>query len=272
MLVDERTAVAELVEAAVLRRVVGGAPSELHSHLGVVSSDLGGGVALAVKHDPSGYWSKAVGLGITERVTADLVAELSAFYAAHGGSRATVQIAPEALPTDWDQVAAAHDISLGSSWVKLLRPAGAKPPVGHTALRVGLAPSAGLAEWAHVLLEGLGMPHELDELFSATDDDAFRHVAAWDGTRMVAAATLFLDGNAGHLFGAATLPGYRGTGAQSALIALRLQEAEAAGVDWVVAETWEETPESPNSSFHNLVRAGFEPLYVRQNWVWQRSA
>lgn len=269
-LVDERTAVAEQTEAAVHRRVVGQAPAEVRARLRISALDLDGAVALALANDPSGYWSKALGLGITAPVTRDLVAELCAFYATNGGSHATIQIAPEALPADWEEIRADHGLAEGHPWIKLLRPATPPPAPPATSLRVGLVPSTELGEWAYVLLEGMGMPHELDSLFTATGDEAFRHVAAWDGDRMVAAATLFVDGDSAHMFGASTLPSHRNRGAQAALVALRLQEAIAAGVQWIVAETWQESQESPNPSLHNLVRAGFAELYVRPNWIWRR--
>ena len=61
--------------------------------------------------------------------------------------------------------------------------------------------------------------------------------AAWLGDEMIGGASLFLHGETAHLFGASTLPRFRGIGAQSALIAARAQAAREAGARWLVGET-----------------------------------
>jgi GNAT superfamily N-acetyltransferase len=59
----------------------------------------------------------------------------------------------------------------------------------------------------------------------------------------------------------------RGRGAQSALIAARLEAARRAGCHWACVETSADTPEKPNPSTHNLRRLGFTDAYERPNWV-----
>ena len=71
----------------------------------MTSLDLGGGTCLATSHDPSGgYWDKTLGIGITEPVTRELIEQVTASYATHGGDNATIQIAPSALPADWAEI------------------------------------------------------------------------------------------------------------------------------------------------------------------------
>jgi ribosomal protein S18 acetylase RimI-like enzyme len=269
-MVDQRTAAVEQVEATFMHRLVGGASPEVRARFGVTAITLGGGVCLAMSRDPSGYWSKTLGLGLTEPVTADLVKEVLAFYETYGGSSATIQIAPAALPEDWAEVAEEHGLEQGHSWVKLARDGSRTVTPGETSLRVGRVDRADVPEWAHVLLEGFGMPHELDPVFGETVDDDLVQVAAWDGDQMVAAASVFISGGAAQMSGAATLPTHRGAGAQSAMIALRLRIAQEAGVEVLSAETGVEAAGTHNPSLHNLRRAGFADLYERPNWIWRR--
>ena len=56
-------------------------------------------------------------------------------------------------------------------------------------------------------------------------------------------------------------------GAQSALLARRLQDAGAAGCDRFVLETAEERPERGAPSYRNALRFGFRTAYVRPNYV-----
>ena len=67
---------------------------------------------------------------------------------------------------------------------------------------------------------------------------------------------------------AATLPDYRGLGAQSALIARRFQDAAEAGCKWMVVETAEDKPERPVASYRNLKRLGFELAYLCPNYIY----
>ena len=75
------------------------------------------------------------------------------------------------------------------------------------------------------------------------------------------------SGAAAWLGQATTLPEHRRRGGQSALIAARIAEATAAGAEVVVTETGELADGRPESSYRNLLRAGFEPAYVRPNYA-----
>jgi hypothetical protein len=58
-----------------------------------------------------------------------------------------------------------------------------------------------------------------------------------------------------------------GHGAQGALLALRLREAAARGARIAVTETGERLPDRPSASYRNILRAGFEEMYLRQNYM-----
>jgi len=81
------------------------------------------------------------------------------------------------------------------------------------------------------------------------------------------AAALFVDGGAGYLGYAGTVPEHRGKGAQSALLAIRIRRARELGCDALFTETGALLPDRPSASYRNIVRAGFEELYVVPNWL-----
>jgi GNAT superfamily N-acetyltransferase len=90
---------------------------------------------------------------------------------------------------------------------------------------------------------------------------------AYDGDVPAAAGALFVAGRVGWIGIGATVPEQRGKGGQSALLAARIEAASAAGCEVVVTETGEPADGQPNGSYRNIVRAGFEPVYVRANYV-----
>ena len=68
------------------------------------------------------------------------------------------------------------------------------------------------------------------------------------------------------------MPEQRGKGGQGALLAARIEAAAEAGCEVVVTETGEPVDGQPNGSYRNIVRAGFEPQYVRPNYLSATAA
>ncbi|MEK8104687.1 hypothetical protein NKG94_04885 [Micromonospora sp. M12] len=199
------------------------APEPTYTDLGIATTRIGGGVALAMRNDPSGgYWSKALGFGITEPFTVQVLDRVLDFYREHRVDQAVLQLVPSVLPTGFDGIAAAHGLEPGSTWIKL----GGRPgdvTAAQTRLRVGPVPAAEARRWADMLLSAFGMPAGgLTAMLAATvGEPAWRPYAAWDDGDLVAGGNLFLHGESASLNAAATAPGHRGLGAQSALIAAR---------------------------------------------------
>jgi hypothetical protein len=97
----------------------------------------------------------------------------------------------------------------------------------------------------------------------------WHHYMAFDGDEPAAAAALFVHEGIGWCGFAATDTRFRKRGAQSALIARRINDACELGCQWLTTETAEDTPEKPNPSYHNMCRMGFETAYLRPNYIWK---
>lgn len=86
-----------------------------------------------------------------------------------------------------------------------------------------------------------------------------RYLATVDGSP-AAAAALFVAGDTSLLAGAATLPGFRGRGCQTALIARRLADAATCSDLTVVTAAF------ASASHDNLARQGFQITHTRTVW------
>ena len=270
------TGPAETAEAAFMHAYEADAPAEVRAALGITTARIGGGVALAMRKDPIGFWTRALGFGISEPVTAELLDEIVEFYRASGVASAVVQIAPSLLPPDWDEISAARGIEPGSPgalWVKLGAAIEDLHPKASTELRVGPVEPSDAEEWAAAILRGYGAP--LDDialmLAAGVRHPDFRPYAAWDGDEIVAGASLLVHGSVASLNTAATVPGHRGKGAQTALIAARVEAARREGCRWVTAETGLPAEGQRNPSLDNLESAGLHRLYLRPNWIWRAT-
>jgi hypothetical protein len=260
---------AETVEAAFMYQYVSKAPPSVARALGITSARIGGGVVLSMRNDPTDYWNKALGFGFSEPVSAVLIDEVIDFYRARDIPKTVIQIAPAALPADWHDICRRHDLRRGTVSLKLACHADEFHPTRHTGLRVGRVTPQEIGLWATTTLRGFQMPtdHLADMLESSASDPAFRPFAAWDRAEMVATGNLLVQGDVASLNSGATLPSHQNRGAQSALIALRGEEALKARCTWLVAEAAKPAEDESNPSLNNLKRAGLRLQYERCDWV-----
>jgi len=89
---------------------------------------------------------------------------------------------------------------------------------------------------------------------------------AYDRDGPAGAGALYVHERTGWLGFGATLPQFRGRGAQSAILAARIEDARRQGCTSVSTETGALAEGRPSSSYRNIVRAGFKEAGVRQNY------
>jgi hypothetical protein len=94
--------------------------------------------------------------------------------------------------------------------------------------------------------------------------DNFFHYMAFDGTRPVAIAALCMFEDIGYLMAARTAESHRKRGAQQALIAARVKQAEWLDCPVLVSETLTML----EHSLRNLQRAGFQEVYDKEVYEW----
>jgi GNAT superfamily N-acetyltransferase len=268
---------AELTEIGAYADFVTSAPAPVREVLGIDSLRVGSVLALTVREDPSRFFNRAGGFGAGEPVTEDVVARVCDFYRGQGVPLGALMIAPPLLPSDWASTAAKWNLTEGSRFVKLgcdvETAAAAADGVAalDAGLRVGPVESHHAREWATVMMTTFGFttPAMTDMAASCVGKPNWRQYAVWEGERIIAVGSIFVHGDCADMFGGATLPEARGRGAQSALLTVRARAAQAAGCRWLVAETGAEDPGEHNTSLHNMLRVGFEPLYERVTWLWR---
>jgi len=267
------SSLAEAAEAEFMYQYQTLASPPTQTALGIATARIGGGVALSMRNDVTGYWSKALGFGFSEPITDGLVGQVVDFYRAERSPGAVIQIAPALLLAEWPMICTRHNIRPDSQWVKLACSIDDLQPGQKSDLRISLVEPEDFSQWAATALLGFGMPQQglADMLVAGLANPNFRPFAAWDGDEIVATANLFIHGEIGSLNTAATLATlatHRNRGAQSALIAARAKEAAKSGCRWLCAETGRPADGETSPSLNNLTSAGLRPLYYRQNWTW----
>lgn len=274
---DDREAMraTELGEAAYMEAAFAGTTPEVKAALGMSTTRIGGGVVTVMADDPTGgFWSRAVGFGITEPVTESIVDEVLAFARVADAKSLLWHIAPRA-DGPWEEILAARGSKPGQAWVKFAAPIEDVHAATATDLRIAPIELADARRYADLMIEVFEMPADSalpDWSASQVGIPGFQMYGAWDGDTLAATACLYAANGIGSLSGAATLPEYRGRGAQTALMARRVADAATLGCTWITAETGTETADDPNPSLHNMRHIGLVELYERRNWIWRAAS
>jgi hypothetical protein len=145
----------------------------------------------------------------------------------------------------------------------------APAPDIETELRIEPVDDANASQYAMIAQTGFQLPESSLAMFEQTARIAHvRSYIAYAGEEPAGVGSLAVSGEWGSLFNAATLPAYRRRGAQGAIMSRRIRDGIALGCRWFTTETGEDTPEKPNSSYHNMVRTGFQLVYLRPNYIY----
>jgi GNAT superfamily N-acetyltransferase len=204
-------------------------------------------------------------LGLFSDVTDAHLAALEAFFAEHGA-----EVFHEVSPLAGNEVLPVlagrgyRPVELTTLLFQPLVIAALQPAV--PSLRVRRIAADETDRWVATSAAGWGETPELAEfmrgfgaILSGAEGVA-SYLAEWDGEPIAAAAMAIHDGMA-LLAGAATIPAFRGRGAQGALLQHRLQDAAILGCDIAMMGT------APGStSQRNAEREGFRIAYTRMKW------
>jgi len=99
------------------------------------------------------------------------------------------------------------------------------------------------------------------------NDERCQMYLSYEGESPAGTGALFIDGDNGWLDWGATAPSFRRRGSQALVMAARIQKAVESGCKNLFTETGEEVEGDPQHSYNNILRAGFEELQIRSNYV-----
>jgi hypothetical protein len=212
-------------------------------------------------------FNRAVGLGINTPVSKETINEIVQKYRDKGLTNFAIQLSPEAQPAEAHEWLVSHGLAVRDYWAKGYRPADQNLTMD-TDLRIEQIDKSQAKIFGETVCAAFGMPLSLLPVIAAPVGlPGWSHYVAWDGESPAAAAALMIRGDTGWLGIGGTRAEFRGRGAQSALIARRVRDGSKLGCTMFVAETWKETPEKRNPSFHNMLRTGFVMAYDRPNYM-----
>lgn len=216
--------------------------------------------------EPAAIFRRAVGLGVA-RATSEAELDSVLAYMNGVGQRYAVPVAPPYQPANLAAWLEKRGFMRGYAWMKFSRPCDASL-AAPTDLEVRVVGAERGGAFGQVVAAGFGLPATIAPWVGALPGRAnWVCVMAFAESTPVAAGAVYVRGEYAWLGFGATLPSHRRHGAQNALLARRIAEAAARGARTAVTETGERMPDKPSNSYRNILRAGFEERYLRQNWM-----
>jgi len=261
----------EFLEGEAWTQRVEALPIQIKAELGTRTRRFGRAVALATPGADAAAVNRAVGLGLERPLDDDMLADVNAFFLDAGVPRWLIECAPDAAISGGPQTLTRRGASVKTPTVKMF---------GDLRITDAMAPSNGLAvseigvedadNFSSIVAVAYGRTEIVEpDLVSTLGHPGWHHYLAFDDGRPIAGAAMFAR-NDGAWFGiAGTLADARNRGAQTALLAKRLDDARRLGCSWVTAETWPDTAARPNPSYRNMLRAGMRLAYLRDKYLFE---
>jgi hypothetical protein len=235
----------------------------LRAELGIECREIDGGALYVCRKIDHIQFNRLTALGIASAARAEaLDAAIAAFDAARVRNW-IVHVAPHAVGLS-ALCEAGGLMPYTRTWAKFIR--GPERFAARTDLAVReIGPEHGDL-FGKVAVAGFGMPPFVAPWLAAlVGRPRWRCFMAFDGEEPVATGAVYIDKPAAWLGIGATLPSYRGRGAQGAILAARIEAVARDGCTVLSTETGIPHEGEAGPSFRNIQRAGFRIAYERPN-------
>ncbi|HTS51947.1 MAG TPA: hypothetical protein VMH26_01625 [Burkholderiales bacterium] len=243
------------------------APEDMRAAHAIEVRDIEAATCLACRGiEPAAVFRRVLRLGLG-RATSEGELDRVLAHMNGLGLRYAVPVAPQSQPSALASWLERRGFTRGYAWMKFCRPCDGAPQAASD-LEIRIIGRDHGAEFGRVVAEGFGLPAAVAPWVGALAGRVnWVCVMAFGGGTPIAAGAVYVNRKYAWLGFGATLASHRRQGAQTALLARRLSEAAARGARVAVTETGERLPDKPSNSYRNILRAGFEEMYVRQNYM-----
>ncbi len=257
---------AELIEGYHMADFFRAASANLRQQHGLYLEESSSFIATLAKSEDFKIYNRVFALGVASPVTESELEHLIDLYR-QAGLPFVIRLSPEAQPSELPQWLEAKGFTPGMRTARFFRRLDEPIPITHhlhiIPVNVKIA-----SQFAYIACREQN-PMLQKWLLTTLERIGRYHYVVMDDETPVATGVLYVQGKVGWLGWASTLPARRRKGAHQALLAHRINEARRLGCTLLSAETREDTPEDPNPSYHNLLRAGFQFAYLRPHYTYQ---
>jgi GNAT superfamily N-acetyltransferase len=261
----------ELIESAALNDFAHSASKEIIEKCGIKIFPVGGVNGLITSKIDILAFNRVVGLGIKEPIDERVVDIILNKIEANQVNRFFIQVYPEVYSEKLRRLLELYNFSHYNNWVRLVRDTSPAHKV-QSKLEIKNITKNESELFGESVIKAFEWPDELTEwIASPIGRKNWCHYLAFDKNVPVATAAFFRSGDYAWFDFAATHPEHRGKGAQSALLARRIDDCRKLGVKTIIVETAEQTSKKESPSYRNVLKAGFKEAYKRPNFIFIKS-
>ena len=235
------------------------------------SSVISGGVACSIPDLDILAMNRVIGLGLSGTIDRQVLHQIIHFYKAAGSKRFFIQLPPALVADKTQNLLFGEGFKLHNHWTKLYRRVESPEFSADDALSIRQIDKGEADNYGQLIFMSFDWEDtRLAALLASTVGAAgySHYIVSWQG-KDIAAGALFVDGKMASMAFAGTLASFRGKGAQRLLLRTRMQKAWELGAKIITAETAEHKDEKPVTSYLNMIKAGFDIAYQRQNWLFE---
>jgi len=264
---NEISLLSESIERAALADLHAAAPEETRRLLGLNLETIGTALVAIATREPNILLNRTIGPGVEAPDTQEVVRAIASRYADDGVERYFLHLHPDARPPELREWMARAGLVRYRGWAKFHR-GPAAPPGSRSELRVQRVGTEHAVEFGRIAAEGFGLSEAAIPLLASLVDRPGWHLyMSFAGDTPAGTGAMFVREEAAWLDWGSTLPAYRGRGGQGMVLCRRIRDALALGCRTLLTTTGEEVAGDPQHSYKNIVRTGFRPVYVRENFV-----
>jgi len=258
----------ELIESEAWSDFYHSAPNQTVEQCGIKIFPLGGvNGTIASKLDILAF-NRVIGLGIKEPIDERIIDIILNKIEADKVKRFFIQVHPEVYSDNIRKLLVSKNFYHYNNWVRLARDNSPAKRI-KTILNVRKLKSNESKTFAQIVINAFEWPEELISWIAApVERKDWYHYMAYHNDQPIATAAFYLSGEYAWFDFAATLPGHRGKGAQSALLLRRIEDCRTLGVKRMIVETAEQTSEKEAHSYRNVLKSGFKETYKRPNFIF----
>lgn len=267
---NDNVASIETIEHLALLDMYEAAPAEVRAALGIDHQAVDGGALLVCSGLDDLQFNRLTGQDVVAPARAETLDRALAAFERASVRNWVVHVAPGAAGLQ-RMCEARGLVAHPRTWAKFVRDN--TPAAASTDLDVREISPREADAFGGVVSQTYGLPAAAARWVSALPGRANWHcVTAFDGATPVAAGAVYVNGPAAWLGLGATLPSHRRRGAQSALLAARINTAARHGCKIITTETGVPHPGEAGPSYRNIQKAGFRIAYLRPNLRRPESA
>jgi len=217
--------------------------------------------------EPNILVNRVLGLGSAGEPTLDQLIRVRELYQSAGVARFFLHLLPERLGPERSTLLQAAGYERYRGWMKFSRGPGDVRPVT-TDLSIRRIGPENAAAFASIVADAFDFDAAFQPVIATLiNAPNWQLYMSFDGDTPAGTGALYMRDGYGYLDFGATHPDFRRRGAQSGVLNTRIHDALEAGCTTIVTMTGEAAPGDEQHSYRNILKAGFEESYLRENWI-----